>query len=246
MIKVVKILSFLLFTLLTGCRTVEHLAETDNVNIEVVSDLVDTEMESFIAPYRSEMGTEMGQVIGSNATMLTKQRPNSSLGNVVADLLQDQAEVYLDTKVDFAVHNYGGIRINSLPAGPITRGKIFELMPFDNYLLVLSMTVDDIILLCDKIIELGGWPISRGLSITVKQDLVADILINGQPLEEGKTYQMAIPDYVANGGDGCDFLTQIDQQHTGRYIREALIDRISYLESEGKPLSANNEQRILK
>ena len=246
MINVIRILFLLLISLFIGCKTVNHLADTDNVNIEVEADQVDTNMEAFIAPYRSEMEEEMQQVIGSNETMLTKTRPNSSLGNVVADLLHDQAAIYLNIKVDFAIHNYGGIRTNSLSPGPITRGEIFELMPFDNYLLVLSMTKDDIILLCDRIIELNGWPISRGLSITVKDDRVSDIKINGQPLEDGKTYQMAIPDYVANGGDSCHFLTAIEQQHTGKYIREALIDRISFLESEGKALKSNNEQRILK
>ncbi len=246
MINVIRILSVLLLPLIIGCKTVNHLAETENVNIEVVTDQVDQSMESFIAPYRSEMEEEMQQVIGSNASMLTKTRPNSTLGNVVADLLQDQAEVYLNIKVDFAVQNYGGIRINSLSPGPITKGEIFELMPFDNYLLVLPMTKKDIILLCDRIIELNGWPISRGLSIIVKDDQVSDIMINGLPLEDGKIYQMAIPDYIANGGDSCDFLTEIEQQHTGKYIREALTDRISYLESQGKPITSNNEQRIHK
>ena len=56
-------------------------------------------------------------------------------------LPQSETERLLGEPVDFAVINYGGMRIPAIPKGPITRGKIFELMPFDNLLVVVRLDV---------------------------------------------------------------------------------------------------------
>lgn len=235
----------LLVSILSSCKsTVQHLATAEQENISVTSVEPNPVVEQFIAQYREDMEAEMGVVIGNNAAALTKARPNSSLGNVVADLLHDQAEIYLDIDVAFAIQNYGGLRAHHLAEGPITRGQIFELMPFDNFLVVLPMKKADIVTLCNMIADANGWPISYGITMKIGGGLASDILIDGVPLEEDRTYQVAMPDYVANGGDGFEFLKAFDQLNTGVFIRDVLTERITQLNADGKMLEANPELRI--
>lgn len=235
------------FALLASCTSVNHLAKADNQNIQVGDQSIDPDFEDFIAPYREQLDEEMQQIIGMNASDLTKKRPNSSLGSVVSDLLHDQAEVYLDINVDFGVQNYGGLRLNALPKGPITKSHIFEIMPFDNYLIVLKMEMDDVKLLCDKIADSNGWPVSRGLSMQITDEGTAtNILINGKPLEQDRMYNVVMSDYIANGGDACDFLKDNEQINCGVYIRNALIERITTMTNQGYEVEPINQERIRK
>ena len=99
----------------------------------------DSTLNALISDYRGQLEAEMNTVIGTIAQPLTLQKPESSLGNWMADVLWEKATYYSKRPIDFALQNYGGIRISELPAGPLTRGKIYELMPFDNQLVVLDL-----------------------------------------------------------------------------------------------------------
>ena len=57
-----------------------------------------------------------------------KGKPETKLGNLVADLSLEIAKRIYEDSVNFCLLNFGGLR-TSLPKGEITKGKIFELMP---------------------------------------------------------------------------------------------------------------------
>ena len=130
---------FLLFFI--ACSPQTHLVKSDNEYKEITElSEEDSSVNELIAPYKKDIGSEMNKVIGSLAKMISKAQPESTMTNWAADLTHKKCEDYLDRKIDFAVLNYGGLRIPSIPAGEVTKGKIFELMPFENFLVVVEMS----------------------------------------------------------------------------------------------------------
>lgn len=185
----------------------------------------------------------MGSTIGHCVGGLDKMQPEGSLGNWVADAILQQSEVYLGRDLDIGIANNGGLRIPNISEGDISLGKIYELMPFDNMLVVQELTGAQVQTLAEHIVASGGWPISKEVQITVSPDEVA-VKINGAPLEKSGKYSMVISDYLANGGDQCAFLKEIPQIETGKLFREALIDAVKAATADGKNIEGKIEGRL--
>jgi len=173
-------------------------------------------------------------------------RPESRLGNWFAYLVHEQAEIYLGQPIDFAVLNAGGVRIPELPAGKITRGKIFELMPFENRLLALYLDAATVEQLVQHMAAGGGWPVSASLRYEIAGDQAQKIRINGASLQPDKTYVVAIPDYVANGGSGCSFLVDTRRQDLNRLLRDAIFDYIEKQTEANQKLQSKIDGRVVR
>jgi 2',3'-cyclic-nucleotide 2'-phosphodiesterase (5'-nucleotidase family) len=88
-----------------------------------------------------------------------------------------------------------------------------------------------------------GWPVS-GLTFTIKDKKAVDVRIGGMPINESLVYKIAVSDYIARGGDNCDFLQPLRKRYTSTFIRDALIDYVAELEASGRPLHPELEQRV--
>jgi len=242
-LSIVAVVSALFFT---ACQPQTHVVKSDHQYQEIKEGAQsDAAVEEMIAPYKKEVEREMTSVIGYTAKMLTKAKPESTLGNWAADLVHTQCERYLKQKVDFAVLNYGGLRIPSLPKGAVTKGKIFELMPFDNTLVVLEMKGSELGALFHHIAAKGGWPISKHLQLKVRNGKALDATIGGQKILKEQVYRIATNDYIANGGDKCTFFKGKPQIQTNKLFRDAIIEFVEAETKAGKKLDANIEDRIL-
>jgi 2',3'-cyclic-nucleotide 2'-phosphodiesterase (5'-nucleotidase family) len=186
----------------------------------------------------------MNDVVGTAAITLEKKLPEGTLGNFMTDALLFMSRKKIDSHVDAAFVNYGGVRLNQIPAGPVTRGKIFELMPFDNLLVVQKLSGSQLQQLLDLIAAKGGWPVA-GLTMQMQNKKAVNVLINGKPLDASSNYLIANSDYVANGGEDASFLKPIPQANVGYLVRDAFFDYIDYLEKQGKNISAIEEKRVV-
>lgn len=202
----------------------------------------DESLEDLINPYRSALDAEMNEVIGEIDHNMTKRLPESTLGNFVAQLLKDQTEIIIGDSLDFAMQNHGGLRIPSLAKGEVTRGKIFELMPFDNMLVVITADGAIINRLFDVIAKRGGWPMTDDIKLTIKDTLVSELLIHNKPVQEDKLYKFAINDYIANGGNNCDFLQEGKVETLDITVRDAIID--FFERTRGTKHSSNISGRV--
>ncbi len=202
----------------------------------------DSSLVKMLRPYKRGVDTQMQVVIGHTDMPLTKAQPESTLGNFVADAQLMAARV-IDQNVEASVSNYGGLRIPYMDAGPITRGKMYELMPFDNMLAIIEIPGTIVKQFCDFMATKKGWPVS-GLTFTIKDNKAEDIAINGKPLNPNIYYKFAISDYVARGGDNCDFLSSCKKRFTSIFIRDAMMAYVVRLEKAGKPLHPQLENRI--
>ncbi len=204
----------------------------------------DKTIDDLINPYRSELDAEMNEVIGEIAHNMSKRLPESTLGNFVAQLLKEQTEIIIKDSLDFAMQNHGGLRISSLSKGPITRGKVFELMPFDNMLVVISADGKIIKKLFDVVAFKGGWPMSDDIQLTIQDTIVSELLIHGKPVDDNKIYKFAINDYIANGGDNCDFLQEGKVETLDITVRDAIIE--FFERTEGTKHSSKITGRVKK
>ncbi len=205
----------------------------------------DTDIKDFIKPYKVELDKEMDKVIGRTDKEMVKAKPESELGNWMADILLHQSEIYTKKEIDFAAVNYGGIRVPSLSKGDITKGKIFQLMPFDNLVVVLELDKKIMLQLFELMASKGGWPISKTVQYTIKNGKPTDIKIKGKTLEDNKTYTFAISDYIANGGDSCFFLKDAKRDNTGKLLRDALLEFIEADTANGNIQTASKENRVI-
>ena len=237
-------LTGLLILLLSACHTAyrPQAMQYKNYRIEPARP-ADSSLIVFLQPYRDSVNKSMNTVVGTAPVALDKQQPEGTLGNFMADALLVMARVKYNTKVDGAVVNYGGIRLNQLAAGPVTRGKVFELMPFDNLLILQKLKGDVLQQFLDLTAARGGWPIS-GITYQIKDKKAVNVKVGGQPLDPSSEYVLANSDYVANGGDNADMLRAIPQITNGYLMRDAIFDYINTLKVSGKNISATIENRV--
>lgn len=217
-----------------------HVAREIKINEQIAAD---ARVDSIINPYKMQLDSTMNAVLAYCDTELIKARPSSSLGNFFSDAIRYEAEKKSGVPVDVTLINYGGIRLNSLPAGNITLGKVYELMPFDNQVVILKMSGSVLADVLDYIATQGGWPVS-GVSFTIKKNSAVNIFIGNKAFDITATYTIAISDYIANGGDNLSMLKSIPQQKIDLLMRDALVDYLKDMQTKGLHINANNTQRI--
>lgn len=203
----------------------------------------DSSVLSFLQPYSVNVNKTMNDVIGVAAVSMDKKQPECTLGNFMVDAFLQMATEKYATKVDAAFVNFGGIRLTQLPAGNITTGKIFELMPFDNLLILQRIKGDVFQQLLDLMAAKGGWPVA-GITMQIKDKKAINVLVGGKPLDLNATYTIANSDFIANGGDNADMLRTVPQITNGYLMRDAILDYIGKFKSQGKNISGTIENRV--
>lgn len=234
--------------LIASCKVTYRTTALQYQNIKI-SDTTHTStaLQTLVKPYRDSMQKNMGVVIGYADMLLEKKLPESTLGNFMADACFKMAEERYNTKINVAFVNYGGIRLSEIAKGNITKGQIYELMPFDNLLIIQKLKGSVLQEFLDLTAKQGGVPLS-GMTMQIA-DLptgkkAVNVLIGGQPIDADAIYNVVNPDYVANGGDDASMLKNIPQISAGYLVRDALLDYIKEFNSDGKHISAKTENRV--
>ncbi|MEM8582930.1 MAG: 5'-nucleotidase [Bacteroidota bacterium] len=186
------------------------------------------EITDMIAPYKQELEGAMAEVIGQVEHNLTLSAGESTLGNWVTDLLFDEAvRLFPDQPIDFAIANRGGLRIDEIPAGPITMEDMYRLMPFDNELVLVNINGVVMEEFLKYMAEFwSGWPQSKHLRYEIVDGQPTEVTINNMAPVLNRNYLVAMPDYVANGGDDAEMLADRPQIKSGQLIRDLLINAI--------------------
>ena len=199
---------------------------------------------ALIAPYHDKVSRQMAEVLGTAPAALVKSPGESPLANFVADLQRERASQVLGQPIPLGVMTNGGLRAG-LPAGPVTLGSVFELMPFENELVVLDAPGPVVQQLFDYAAH-ARMAVS-GATYTVTFDgLPKDIRIGGQPFDvnQNRTWPIAISDYLATGGDNMGFFKTLTPRHTNILLRTAIADHIRALTKAGQPVTAKIEGRV--
>ena len=205
--------------------------------------VTDSSLLTLLSPYSASLNASMNEVIATVAVNLEKKQPEGTLGNLMADVMLNAARKKFSQPVDIGLMNYGGIRLNQIPPGPLTCGKIFELSPFDNTIVLLTMKGSVLKQFLDHVASRGGWPVA-GMQMQISEKKASNITIGGRPLDENAQYTVALPDYTANGGDDSFMLKGLPRQDRGFLYRDALQEYFAQLQKEGKSITSSVEGRV--
>lgn len=228
---------------LASCHPTWQATQTSGSQYDIVDTARDADIADIISPYRDSMSQQMDEVIAVAATDLVKQQPESPLGNLVAEIIFESATESLGKQPDFSIQNYGGLRIPKLAQGDITRGRVYELMPFENYIVVMHLEGSITLQLINHMAVKGGWPV-HGLRFEIANGQAQGIEIAGKPFQSRQSYSVALPDYLANGGDDCSFLKDQPRQETQILIREAILSYMSQVEQQGGTITSQTDGRV--
>jgi 2',3'-cyclic-nucleotide 2'-phosphodiesterase (5'-nucleotidase family) len=219
-------------------------ARYDMQQVRIQDMQPDSSTAALISPYKMALDSEMHVIVCNVAMDLNRAKPESLLGNVICDILVAEAEQLTNKPVDFGVYNYGGIRQEFINKGPLTKGKVYELLPFENFGATVMMRGSEVTQLAQKIIDEGGWPVSSGIKIIVVNGKPSEILIKGEAVDQEKWYCVAMNDYMANGGDNLSFINKDQVTVLGTTIRDMFLHYASTLQLQQKELSSSIQGRI--
>ena len=208
----------------------------------------DQTLLSKLTPYVNRVQAVLSEVIGK-AEGPFFQRGAREMETALGDIIADSMKWYVrHMDVDFAIQNGGGIRA-PLAEGDITKSSIYEILPFDNTVVVLTLKGTDVQDLFHHIAMVsrgsGAFPqVSDGVRFRIDREArrCEDIRINGKPVDLKRTYRIATNSYMANGGDGYRiFLKAVERYDASMFQRDVFIQYIKHL---GGPIRPEIHHRI--
>lgn len=230
------------------CAPKLTLTNTHTINIKINKDSIqlhDIRIFNTIAPYKIKLDSLMSAVLCYNNQDLKKDLPEGTLGNFVCDELMDFAKINYSKPIDFCMYNNGGLRVGSIAKGNITVGKIYELAPFDNAIVIVELAGKDCKRLFDLIAQNNGTPCSKEFRMTIKNNLAANIFINNEPFDSTKIYKILTNDYVASGGDKTEPMKKaITVTSLNLMVRDALIKQLRIRGNNSQPINIILDGRI--
>lgn len=237
-----------LVVLSAGCSPGYKIAKSNRAEYIIDKNVpADTSMLRLYLPYKQKLEAEMNQVIGYSEVLMPKVDtiPESLLGNFFSDAILQQGR-RLDPDIDFAMPSTkGGIRI-ALPKGAIAVSNVFELMPFENALVVLTISGAETQQLLNFIAGSNGQPVA-GLRMKIRDRKPEQVMINGKPFDSNRSYKVLTSDYVAGGGDNArGFKNPLEKKDLGLKVRDALLNYIRQQEAAGKKINSVLDGRITK
>lgn len=209
-----------------------NLTKIEGKQIPITEKQAETpEIENFIKPFRDHINKDLDNVLAYCPETLDKStgKWQTSIGNLMADVCLQRGNTVFQARekksIDLCLLNHGGIRA-ILPKGNVTSRSAFEIMPFENNLVVLALKGEQISEIAAYIIkEKKPQPLS-GMTFTItKSNEAKNIKVQGKPLDLNAIYYVATNDYLANGGDNMKFFAKNVQKYDLNYkLRNVLID----------------------
>ena len=175
--KLINYTIYIVAFLFCSCSPSYTLQSYDGKVVEIKAT-EDSTILAIIAPYQNAIKAEMNEVLCISSVEMKKGKPESLLGNFVADLCLEQYA----TLADICILNNGGLR-STLPEGKITRRDIYELMPFENELVIVELNREEAQELYQYITSSGGMPFSGAVIY------IDSVGVIGMTLREEKTIE---------------------------------------------------------
>ena len=218
-----------IFSVLMACHSSMNLVDVKTQENIVIGEAIEDKKEfvKLIAPYKEKLDDRMNQKISHTMVELNRMGDNSNLGALLSDYLLEGANDWAVKnkmpEVDAAILNIGGIR-NNISEGDILVRNIFEVMPFENEMVIVKMKGEDIQGIFDYYEKhQKNNPVAQ-LNIIVKDGKLIEGLINGERPQIGKTYYIATSDYLAMGGDSMYFFEKGETIKTDVILRNLFLE----------------------
>ena len=187
------------------------------------------------------------KVIGHSARMMMNDRdnPDLPLGDLFADVLRAYGTKYFGVPMDFAITNFGGIRV-PMPEGAVTLEDIMSMFPFKNYVCYCKMKGENLTQLFQQLAGTKAFQATSGATIRVKAHELESALIGGQPIDPERIYSVTTIDFLLDGGDGLRIgALSEDVQLSHVLLKDVMLDYVESMEKEGKVIDAQSDGRVI-
>ncbi|MCM1178237.1 MAG: bifunctional metallophosphatase/5'-nucleotidase [Clostridium sp.] len=204
---------------------------------------IDPTFAAVLKGYSTELEKTMAEVLGQCPSTMRKGTPQGLLGNWAADAMVEICENTFGEKPDMAICNNGGLRAE-LPAGNVTRSRIYSIFPFDNKLSLLEMKGSELLKLFDGISRYDGEPVSAGVQLNIRDGKVASVTLGDKEIELGKTYKVCTLDYLSNS-DHYSLGQYISRKDSDEFVYDLICAYVRRLTSSGRKVEASFDKRIV-
>ena len=211
----------------------------------------DPAVAKVIAPLAAEIRASFGKelTVAPQGLFRGRNGEENLLGYWVADLMRERAHQFLGVPVRFAITNSGGLRGNIRPGG-VKVSDIYEVMPFENELVVAEYSGAEVIqIVKEGILRRQGEPCSGvkvEISGTVTQPEFSIRWSDGTPINPEERVKVALTDYLLSSGDGMSVIQRgCKPVTTGIPLRDLLLDACVQLGKLKAPLLAPSAQRYV-
>ncbi len=182
----------------------------------------DPQVAALIAGYERQASAKYDAVIARARTTLANARGQQGpLGTLIAEAMREQSGA------EAAFLNSGGIRA-AIRKGPITLREVHEVLPFQNRLVILTMTGEELQRAMRSAAGGGSsFPQAAGIELQRDGKKLTGIRINGEPLDPARSYRVATVDFLAAGSGGYESLCKIPAgrvQSTDVLVADAFAD----------------------
>ncbi|WP_366125140.1 5'-nucleotidase C-terminal domain-containing protein [uncultured Winogradskyella sp.] len=210
----------------------------------------DSDVENFIAPFRENVNKNLDSIISYAPETYSKSDGefNTTIGNLIADAVFEESNPIFSKRtgntIDFVLLNHGGIR-SIISQGNISIRTAFEVMPFENSVVVVALKGEQIYMMIDYLARAKrAHPVSEHLQLTLTKNFeISFVAVNGKPIDKAATYYVATNDYLYNGGDSMNFFHPNDSLYILDYkIRNVLIDNFKKKDT----LNPKRDNRFIK
>ena len=187
---------------------------------------------------------EVKTVVGFAPEAMLRQAPECALYDMIADALMAAVEKTSGKKVDFALTNRGGIRID-MPQGDVLIDDIRSMMPFNNNMVYLELRGADIRLVLEQLAADPMFQVIGGARVKIKDGKLLSVEIGGKPLDDRRLYGVATNTFVLNGGDGINMAR--NAQAIDIYdikLGDVLMDYVNALTAAGLPIVYQADGRV--
>lgn len=234
----------------SSCQTHYEVASVQRSRILVDSRYdgqPDQKAAEFLKPFKQQVDSVMGPVVGRSSHYMKAQRPEGDLSNLLADILVWAAKDYNENP-DFGLYNMGGVRAD-LPKGNVTYGDVLDIAPFENKISFGTLTGAEVLELFRQIASVGGEGLSSSVRMVIKNGKLESATINGEAIDPAKNYRLTTIDYLLGGTDKLEALKKCrninapkEDSNNTRYI---IVNYFRYMQKQGKEVDSKIEGRVI-
>ena len=202
---------------------------------------------AFLNPYKHQVDSIMGPVVGTVAHDMTSDRPESDLSNLLSDILVWASAEYGEHPV-LGIYNMGGIRA-SLSKGEVTYGDVLDIAPFENKIAFTTLTGEQLMKLFRQIAHRGGEGVSHGCELVIsRQGELLSARLHGKEIDPQADYRLATIDYLLGGNDGMSAMNEgrdiQSPQAVSNNTRFIIMNYFKEKAAKGEAVEAKVEGRI--
>ena len=187
------------------------------------------------------------EVVGHSARQMINLRtePDLPLADFVADALFSKGTDYFGKPMDFAIINYGGIRI-PMPEGAVILDDIEAMFPFKNYMCYAAVRGNNLQRLLEQLAKTKAFQAVSGCRVKVKDHELVEAEVGGAPIDPKRLYNVVTIDFLLSGGDqiAIGALAE-DVILTPVLVRDVMLDYIKSFEAEGKLIDVEKDGRVV-